>query len=237
MRQVLCELMSLFQLTDEIIFPPPCLADNNGLLAIGGDLQPARLVAAYRSGIFPWFSPEDPLLWWFTDPRLVIFLKDFRISRRLARDIRKTRFRVTFDEAFERVIASCAQIRQEKGEGTWIIGEMHDAYCRLHELGYAHSVECWQGEILAGGLYGIALDRIFFGESMFTRVSNGSKVALVALVSRLKAADFQLIDCQMTTRHLLSFGAREISGTEFLDQLKLFIQTTVPAGKWCNDTF
>jgi leucyl/phenylalanyl-tRNA--protein transferase len=229
--------MSLFQLTDEIIFPPPSLADKNGLLAIGGDLQPDRLVAAYRSGIFPWFSPGDPLLWWFVDPRLVIFLTEFKISRRLARDIKQGRFKVTFDRAFARVITSCAQIRREQGEGTWISGQMQDAYCRLHELGYAHSVECWQGDILAGGLYGIALDRIFFGESMFTRVSNGSKVALAALVTRLKVANFHLIDCQMTTHHLLSFGAREISGTEFLDQLKLSIQTTVPGGKWCDDVF
>jgi len=229
--------MSYMQLTDELIFPHPFLADENGLLAVGGDLSPARLVAAYRSGIFPWFSPGDPLLWWFTDPRLVLFLQDFRVSRRLAREIRKGSFRVTFDQAFDRVIASCSQVRTEKGEGTWISSQMSEAYCRLHELGYAHSVECWQGEVLAGGLYGIALDRIFFGESMFSRVSNGSKVALNALVSRLKSADFQLIDCQMTTRHLLSFGAREISGAAFLDQLKLFIQTTVPDGKWYDDTF
>jgi leucyl/phenylalanyl-tRNA--protein transferase len=229
--------MSFLQLTDDLIFPPPSLADENGLLAVGGDLQPARLIAAYRSGIFPWFSPGDPILWWFTDPRLVLFLNDFRVSRRLAREIRRAPFRVTFDQAFERVIASCSQVRTEKGEGTWISSQMHEAYCRLYDLGYAHSVECWQDEILAGGLYGIALDRIFFGESMFTRVSNGSKVALAALVSRLKTANFQLIDCQMTTRHLVSFGAREISGAEFLYQLKLFIQTTLPSGKWNNDAF
>jgi len=229
--------MSLFQLTDEIIFPPPFLADENGLLAFGGDLQPARLVAAYRSGIFPWFSPGDPILWWFLDPRLVLFLGEFRISRRLARELRRSRFRITFDQAFSRVMESCARVRLERGEGTWIGGRMLEAYCRLHDLGYAHSVECWQGEVLAGGLYGIALDRIFFGESMFTRVSNGSKVALAALVARLKAANFQLIDCQMTTRHLLGFGAREISGPEFLEQLKFFIQTTVPDGKWCDDRF
>ncbi len=229
--------MSFFQLTDELIFPPPFLADENGLLAIGGDLEPARILTAYRSGIFPWFSPGDPILWWFTDPRLVIFLKDFRVSRRLARELRKTPFTVTFDQAFDRVITSCSQVRVEKGEGTWISRQMCDAYCRLHELGYAHSVECWQGEVLAGGLYGLVLDRIFFGESMFTRVSNGSKVALAALVSRLKTADFQLIDCQMTTQHLVKFGAQEISGTEFLAQLDLFIKTTAPDGKWNNDSF
>ncbi|MDO9042459.1 MAG: leucyl/phenylalanyl-tRNA--protein transferase [Desulfocapsaceae bacterium] len=229
--------MALFRLSEEINFPPPDAADENGLLAFGGDLQPARLVAAYRSGIFPWFSPGDPILWWFLDPRMVLFLNEFRVSSRLARDVRKKQFTVTFDQDFAKVMASCAQVRMEKGEGTWISNEMHEAYCRLHDLGYAHSVECWQGETLAGGLYGIALDRIFFGESMFTRGSNGSKVALVALIDRLKVANFQLIDCQMTTRHLASFGAREISGTEFLDQLNSFIQTTVPDGKWCNDIF
>lgn len=232
--------MPLFKLSAEIAFPSPLLADEDGLLAVGGDLQPARLIAAYRSGIFPWFSQGDPLLWWFTHPRLVLFLNTFMISRRLARDIRKQRFTVTFDRAFTLVMTSCAQVRVEKGEGTWISQEMREAYCRLHELGYAHSVECWQGETLVGGLYGVALDRIFFGESMFTRVSNASKVALAALVERLKAAGYQLIDCQMTTRHLLSFGAQEISGTEFLDQLNSFIQTTVPDGKWsdgCDDVF
>lgn len=229
--------MPLFRLNDEIIFPSPAAADENGLIAFGGDLQPARIVAAYRSGIFPWFSAGDPILWWFTDPRLVLFLNEFRVGSRLARDIRKRQFTITFDRAFARVMASCAQVRLEKGEGTWISKEMHEAYCRLHDLGYAHSVECWQGETLAGGLYGIALGRIFFGESMFTRVGNGSKVALVALVDKLKAADYQLIDCQMTTRHLVSFGAREISGTEFLDQLNSYIQTTVPGGKWCDDIF
>ena len=229
--------MTVFRLSEEVIFPSPGEADENGLLAFGGDLRPTRIVAAYRSGIFPWFSPGDPILWWFPDPRMVLFLNEFRVSRRLARDVRKKQFTVTFDQAFARVMASCAQVRMEKGGGTWISNEMHEAYCRLHDLGYAHSVECWQGEALAGGLYGIALGRIFFGESMFTRVSNGSKVALVALVDRLKAADFQLIDCQMTTRHLASFGAREISGTEFLDQLNSFIQTTVPGGKWCDDIF
>jgi leucyl/phenylalanyl-tRNA--protein transferase len=227
--------MGPFQLTGEIIFPPPFLADENGLLAFGGDLQPARLIAAYRSGIFPWFSPGDPILWWFLDPRLVLFLDEFKVSRRLARELRKSRFRITFDHAFSQVMEACAQVRIEKGEGTWIGGQMLEAYGRLHDLGYAHSVECWQGERLAGGLYGIALDRIFFGESMFTRVSNGSKVALAALVSRLKAADFQLIDCQMTTHHLVSFGAREIAGTEFLELLNSFIQTTVPDGKWCGN--
>ena len=229
--------MALFRLSEEINFPSPDAADENGLLAFGGDLQPARIVAAYRSGIFPWFSPGDPILWWFPDPRMVLFLNEFRISSRLVRDIRKKQFVVTFDRAFARVMASCAQVRMEKGEGTWISNEMHEAYCRLHDLGYAHSVECWQGGTLAGGLYGIALGRIFFGESMFTRGSNGSKVALVALVDRLKLADYQLIDCQMTTRHLASFGAREISGIEFLDQLNSFIQTTVPSGKWCDDIF
>lgn len=229
--------MCPFLLSDEHVFPSPLLADANGLLAIGGDLHPARLVAAYRKGIFPWFMEEEPILWWFLNPRLVLFLNEFKVSRRLARVIRTGKFRITIDQDFSQVMKSCARIRSENGEPTWINEQMFNAYCHLHDLGYAHSVECWQDDMLAGGLYGIALDRIFFGESMFTRVSNGSKIALVALVERLRAAHFQCIDCQMTTQHLLSFGAREISGTEFLDQLQLFIQTTDPSGKWNHDSF
>lgn len=154
--------MAPFKLSAEITFLSPLLADEDGLLAFGGDLQPARLIAAYRYGIFPWYSQGDPILWWFTHPRLVLFLNTFTVSRRLARDIRKQRFTVTFDREFSLVMRSCAQVRVEKGEATWISPEMHEAYCRLHELGYAHSVECWQGETLAGGLYGIALGRIFW---------------------------------------------------------------------------
>ena len=227
--------MPVFQLTEKIIFPRPELAEENGLLAVGGDLSPERLIVAYSLGIFPWYSQQDPILWWFVTPRLVLFPSEFKISKRLARDIRKPLYCVTIDKDFEQVITSCARIRQERGEDTWINKEMQEAYCRLHDLGYAHSVECWQGDMLAGGLYGVALDRVFFGESMFTVLRNGSKLALTALVEILKKKNFRLIDCQMTTRHLLGFGAREISGTEFRARLSALIQTLSPDGVWYDE--
>ncbi len=226
--------MVLFQLTNEIRFPPPKLAEPNGLLAIGGDLEPARLIEAYRNGIFPWFSDGDPVLWWFTSPRLVLFPNEFRISKRLAREIRKDLFTIRFDTDFEQIIDKCGSCRTDNGEETWITSEMKDAYCTLHDLGFCHSVECWQNKTLVGGLYGLYLDRIFFGESMFSDISNGSKFALVALVRKLIDTGCKVIDCQMTTAHLLSFGAREISGEDFQDLLRRYIKNTVSHGKWNN---
>ncbi len=228
--------MPVFRLSSDIIFPNPTLAEDNGLLAIGGDLTPARLITGYKRGIFPWYSKGDPILWWFTSPRLVIFPQEFRVPKRLKRYMRKPLYRVTMDTAFDQVIDSCADIRTKNRDETWITGEMKDAYCQLHKQGYAHSVECWQDETLAGGLYGIALGRVFFGESMFTRLSNGSKVALASLVNYLKNKEFGLIDCQMTTDHLLQYGAREISGSDFLQHLKDLITTTSPDGVWKYDT-
>jgi leucyl/phenylalanyl-tRNA---protein transferase len=226
--------MPVFQLTEKIVFPRPDLAEENGLLAVGGDLSPQRLIVAYRLGIFPWYSRNDPILWWCTSPRLVIFPHEFRVSRRLYRDIKKPLYTITMDKAFKEVISSCARVRTGRNESTWISTPMEDAYCKLHRLGYAHSVECWAGEQLAGGLYGVVLDRVFFGESMFTILKNGSKIALVALVEFLKKRNIQLIDCQMTTSHLVGFGAREIPGPEFQTLLKTYIQTLSPDGKWCN---
>lgn len=228
--------MPVFRLNHENIFPPPHLAEENGLLAIGGDLSPERLVAGYRAGIFPWYSQGDPILWWFTSPRLVIYPEEFRIPRRLKRDIRKHVYSISLDKSFEQVIKACAESRTQNDEGTWITEDMQEAYCTLHTRGYAHSVECWDGEELAGGLYGIALDRVFFGESMFTHRSNASKFALAALVETLTTKGFRLIDCQMTTNHLLQFGAREISGDKFSTHLQTFISTTSPDGAWNNDT-
>lgn len=224
--------MPIFRLTEEIIFPNPALAEDNGLLAIGGDLLPDRLLAAYRLGIFPWYSAGDPILWWFTSPRFVIYPEQFIIPKRLARYMKKQPYRVTFDKAFAQVIASCASIKRPYEEGTWITEEMQDAYIRLHSLGFAHSVECWQGTTLAGGLYGVALDRVFFGESMFTTMSNGSKIALASLVQYLNMRGFKLVDCQMKTDHLRQYGAREISGWQFRAHLKNFIAQIPPEGKW-----
>jgi leucyl/phenylalanyl-tRNA--protein transferase len=211
--------MAVFQLTETPLFPPPELAREDGLLAVGGDLSIPRLLRAYRSGIFPWYSPGDPILWWSPNPRLVLFPDEFHISKRLARTIRQNIFEVTFDTAFKEVITNCAQVRTQSGEGTWIDESMQQAYCKLHEIGYGHSVECWQDGKLVGGLYGIAIGSIFFGESMFSLVSNSSKVAVTTLVEHLKKKKFDLIDCQIGTPHLQSLGAREITGAEFNELL------------------
>jgi len=227
--------MAVFQLTEKIVFPRPEFAEENGLLAIGGDLSPERLIAAYRSGIFPWYSRNDPILWWSLSPRLVLFPDEFKVSRRLLRDIRKPLYKVTVDQAFEQVIRSCGRVRTDRNEETWISKEMQAAYCTLHRMGYAHSVECWQGEHLAGGLYGVVLDKVFFGESMFTIFKNGSKIALAALVELSKVRNIQLIDCQMTTQHLLGFGARELSRSEFQNCLGRLIKILTPDGVWHND--
>lgn len=216
--------MAIFQLNEVPVFPRPELAEKNGLLAIGGDLSVHRLLTAYSQGIFPWYSEGDPLLWWYTDPRLVLFPHEFHVSKRFARTLRNTRLRTSFDLAFEAVIHNCAEVRRKEGEGTWISPEMEKAYIALHHAGFAHSAECWQNETLVGGLYGVQIGKVFFGESMFTHQSNASKIALANLVEHLKQQDIQLIDCQMTTDHLLSLGAREISGAQFSKLLKEFIQ-------------
>jgi leucyl/phenylalanyl-tRNA--protein transferase len=213
--------MSIFQLNDTSVFPDPGLAEENGLLAVGGDLSVERLLSAYSKGIFPWYSEGEPPLWWFTDPRLVLFPYEFKVSKRLARTLRNTDFHITFNKDFKQIINACANSRTEQGEGTWISTDMKEAYIKLHLAGHAHSVECWLDGELAGGLYGVSLGDVFFGESMFTRISNGSKAALVALVERLKQKGVKLIDCQMTTDHLLKFGAREINGDEFRRLLQL----------------
>ncbi len=224
--------MPVFELTDEIIFPPPELAEDDGLLAIGGDLSEQRILLAYSMGIFPWYSREDPLLWWSPDPRLVLFPKELKLSRSLRQTIRKETFRVTLDTAFEKVIRSCAEVHNNEDGGTWITEEMIVSYTALHRSGYAHSVECWLGDELAGGLYGISLGSAFFGESMFAKHSNASKVAFAALVKQLIQWDFDLIDCQVTTPHLMSLGAREIRRSEFMDLLKNSLTKPTNSNKW-----
>ncbi len=223
--------MPVFQLTDALIFPPPVLAED-GLLAVGGDLSEDRLLLAYRTGIFPWYSEEEPILWWSPDPRLILIPDEFHASRRLDRLVRQGVFSVTFDTAFDRVIEACGQAPRPGQDGTWITPEMREAYIGLHESGYAHSVECWQGEALAGGLYGVSLGRCFFGESMFSTMPNASKVALAALVRRLRSWSFDLIDCQVYTPHLCSLGAREIPREAFLEWLDASVQWETRRGKW-----
>ena len=205
----------------EIYFPDVenALVEPDGLLAVGGDLSSERLLYAYRNGIFPWFGPDQPILWWSPDPRLVLFPDELRISRSLARTLRKKPFTVTLDTAFGQVIRACAAPRSGQA-GTWITPEMQAAYLRMHELGHAHSVECWQAGELVGGLYGLALGRVFFGESMFTRVSNASKVGFVHLVRLLQDRAYRLIDCQVRTGHLESLGARLIPRREFIHLLE-----------------
>lgn len=224
--------MPVFQLDESFIFPPPQLAREDGLLAVGGDLSPTRLLVAYRMGIFPWYSEGEPILWWAPSPRLVLFPAELKVSRRLARTIRQNRFHVTLDEAFLDVISACARIRRENGEGTWIDHDMIDAYCSLHELGYAHSVECWRHGELAGGLYGLALGATFFGESMFSRIADSSKVALAFLARKLSAWDFDMIDCQIRTEHLMRLGAKEVPGPSFYDLLRKSVIKPDRRGKW-----
>jgi leucyl/phenylalanyl-tRNA--protein transferase len=220
--------MPIFRLPKDIIFPDPDFADPDGLLAIGGDLSEARLLEAYRQGIFPWYSGNEPLLWWSPAPRLIIVPEEFHLPKRLARTIRNNTFTVTINTAFSETIHQCGTTRLRSGEGTWITDAMKDAYNKMHRLGYCHSIECWQDGKLVGGLYGLRLGRVFFGESMFSTVSNSSKVALAKLVEICRKQNIAMIDCQMTTRHLLQFGAKEITRTEFRENLNKFINTMAP---------
>ncbi len=224
--------MPVFRLSRELTFPPPHLAIREGLLAVGGDLSVDRLTLAYRQGIFPWYAEDDPILWWSPDPRLVLFPHELHISRSLRRLMKKGRFRFTLDHAFGEVIRGCAAVRGENHPGTWIVPEMISAYESLHAAGLAHSVEVWCEGQLAGGLYGVSLGRTYFGESMFTRVSNASKAALIVLVQHLQQAGFDLIDCQVTTPHLKQFGAREIPRAQFMRILRRSLRHRTLRGRW-----
>jgi leucyl/phenylalanyl-tRNA--protein transferase len=212
--------MPVFLMSDDIIFPPPHLAEKDGLLAVGGDLSEKRILRAYAMGIFPWYTEGSPILWWSPDPRLVLFPDELKVSRSLRQCIKKGVFTITVNTAFEQVIRSCAVIRRKGQSGTWITRAMEDAYTRLHQSGYALSVEAWDGNKLVGGLYGILLGKVFFGESMFAQKSNASKAAFVTFVEQLREKGFSIIDCQMRTEHLLSLGAREIPRTAYLKILQ-----------------
>jgi leucyl/phenylalanyl-tRNA--protein transferase len=227
--------MPIFRLVDEPVFPPPDYADPSGLLAVGGDLSCERLLEAYRLGIFPWYSDDQPILWWSPDPRLVLRLDEFKVSRSLRQTLKKDVFKVTFDRAFEEVIRGCASAPRQGQRGTWITKEMQEAYIELHGLGFAHSVETWWGEELAGGLYGVSLGKAFFGESMFHRRTDASKVALAVLVETLQTWGFHFIDAQMTTEHLLRFGAAEMPRRVFLKRLQSALRHPTKRGKWRID--
>jgi leucyl/phenylalanyl-tRNA---protein transferase len=224
--------MPIFRLVDDMVFPPPDYADPSGLIAVGGDLSSERLLEAYRVGIFPWYSEDQPILWWSPDPRFVLRLDDFKISRSLRKTIRKRVFLVTFDRVFDEVIAACAQVPREGQSGTWITPEMQEAYTTLHGLGYAHSVEAWFEGNLVGGLYGVSLGKAFFGESMFHCKADASKVALAVLVEKLKTWGFHFVDSQMTTDHMHHLGAKEIPRRIFLKRLQSALRHSTKRGKW-----
>jgi leucyl/phenylalanyl-tRNA---protein transferase len=224
--------MPIFRLVEDMVFPPPDYADPSGLLAVGGDLSSERLLEAYRVGIFPWYSDDQPILWWSPDPRFMLELDEFKISRSLQKKLRRKLFQVTFDRVFEEVIAACSVVPREGQRGTWITQEMRDAYLELHGLGYAHSVESWFGGKLVGGLYGVSLGKAFFGESMFHHKTDASKVALATLVEKLKSWGFHFIDSQMTTEHMMSLGAKEVPRRIFLKRLQSALRHSTRRGKW-----
>lgn len=210
----------MYFLTRELYFPPIDDSSAEGIVAIGGDLSPERLLLAYRSGIFPWFEDDEPILWWSPPERMVLFFDELKISKSMRNIINRGIFRITFNTAFREVITNCRDIKRDGQPGTWITDEMTEAYCKLHEMGIAKSVEVWQGDELVGGLYGVDLGHIFCGESMFSKVSNASKIAFIALAKQLEMANYRLLDCQVHNDHLESLGAREIDRVDFLDILK-----------------
>jgi len=206
------------------------LREPSGLLAAGGDLRPARLLSAYERGVFPWYSAQQPILWWAPDPRMVLFPGEFKVSRSLAKTLRSGRFRCRLDTAFAATIRACAAPRRS-GADTWLNGDMIESYEELHRMGYGHSVEAWRGDELVGGLYGLQLDRVFFGESMFSRERDASKVALARLVEECRRRGIELIDCQIASSHLAGLGARELSRNEFVRLLRRCARR-VPSGRW-----
>jgi leucyl/phenylalanyl-tRNA--protein transferase len=227
--------MPVYLLGDEILFPPVAHAEN-GLLAVGGDLSPERLVAAYSQGIFPWYSEGEPILWHSPDPRFVLTSEWFRVPRRLGRARRtERRLRLSMDESFEEVIEACSKSPRPGQRGTWITDEMKSAYTELHRLGFAHSVEAWMGKELAGGVYGVSLGGAFFGESMFARASDASKIAFVALVEQLVRWKVDLVDCQVETAHLARFGARAVPRARYLEDLRRELRKPTRRGRWRFD--
>ena len=214
-------------------FPPVESATPEGLLAVGGDLSSERLLAAYRRGIFPWYNPGQPILWWSPDPRAVLYPEKLKVSHSLRKTLKRGQLRVTFDTCFREVMLACAAPREQyPGGGTWINDDMVDAYTRLHAMGYAHSIETWHENRLVGGLYGVALGGVFFGESMFARTTDASKVALAVLVGKLREWEFALIDCQIPSAHLTSLGAEEIPRGVFLAGLERALKLPGQPGRW-----
>lgn len=224
--------MPIYNLPREFVFPHPSEAEEDGLLAIGGDLSVQRLIAAYAMGIFPWYNADSPILWWSPNPRLVLYPDDFKLSKSLKQKVNRGVFSLRVDFAFEEVIAACANTFRKNQEGTWINKEMQEAYIQLFKMGLAHSVEAWEGNKLVGGLYGVSLGGAFFGESMFHRRSDASKVAFFYLSKICKELDFHFIDCQVSNPHLLSLGAKEIERNSFLEELAFALEKPTLKGNW-----
>ena len=227
--------MTIYELSTEPLFPPADHAEDEGLLAIGGDLSPPRLIAAYASGIFPWPHRGMPLLWFSPDPRMVLMADEVRVSRSLRQVLRRGRFEIRLDTAFRQVMQGCAAARRKGARGTWINREMIEAYTRMHEMGFAHSAEAWHEGKLVGGLYGVSIGRAFFGESMFTTMPNASKAAFATLVGQLDRWGIRLIDCQTHTDHLERLGARLVPRAEFLALLAQAVREEAPPTPWLLD--
>lgn len=216
--------MPIYSLGEDLIFPHPSLSREDGLLAVHGDLSPQRLLLAYCNGIFPWFSEDEPILWWSPDPRFIIYPKDIKVSHSMKKLLKKNTYKITFNTCFREVICNCASVRKESG--TWITNDMIESYCKLHELGFAHSVEAWHGDTLVGGLYGLSIGKCFFGESMFSTMSNSSKAAFINLCKFLEERGYLIVDCQVYTEHLESLGAISIPKDEFLELVEKGISMT-----------
>ena len=227
--------MPFFRIPDEILFPDPMLAEDSGLLGVGGDLSVERLSLAYQLGIFPWFNEDQPILWWSPDPRMVMRPSELHVGRSLGKRIRQRPYRITLDTHFEEVMRACSSAERPDQDGTWITEDMIQAYTALHREGHAHSVEAWQDDVLVGGLYGVAFGTFFAGESMFARASDASKIAYVHLIRQLERWGHELIDCQVHTDHLARFGAREIPRLEYLRLLRQAIQQPGRQGPWQFD--
>lgn len=224
--------MAIFELGKELWFPPVEQSEPDGLLAVGADLSPERLHLAYRSGIFPWYNEDEPILWWSPNPRMVLYPDELKVSKSMKQVLRSGKFTVSFDTAFEHVINYCASICRNGQRDTWIVPEVKAAYIKMHQLGYAHSVEVWQNEELVGGLYGVAIGRVFSGESMFSLEANASKTGFITLVQWLQGRGFRFIDCQVHTPHLESLGAREIPRERFLIELHDALSIELTPGYW-----
>lgn len=224
--------MAVYLLEKKLTFPPVQFAEPDGLLAVGGDLRPERVLLAYKNGIFPWYGKEDPILWWSPDPRLVLFPSELHFSKSMRPLFNQRKYTITVDTQFDAVIEACGSISRDGQNGTWLVPAMLEAYKHLHQLGFAHSVEVWEGGNLVGGLYGVSLGRVFFGESMFSKAPNASKMGFIHFVQALQQLGFELVDCQVYTSHLASLGAREIPRREFIGHLRKYAQEPHLKGPW-----